>query len=139
MRSAAAVFVSILVITSLYFTVVLIESGNVGVRKTLGKVNPEESTPGLNLKMPVITSITEFVGKEIAIDLTDLTPNAADNLSLRDMDFTIFYRADSGHIADLYVKYANAHQYDEESDSYFPAYRLVYREARRAEIGRAHV
>ena len=132
MRSAAAVIASILVITSLYFTIVLIESGNVGVRKTLGKVNPEEATPGLNIKMPVITSITEFVGKEIAIDLTDLTPKAADNLSLRDMDVTIFYRADSGQIADLYVKYANAHQYDEESDSYFPAYRLVYRESRRA-------
>ena len=132
MRSAAAVIASILVITSLYFTIVLIESGNVGVRKTLGKVNPEEATPGLNIKMPVITNITEFVGKEIAIDLTDLTPKAADNLSLRDMDVTIFYRADSGQIADLYVKYANAHQYDEESDSYFPAYRLVYRESRRA-------
>jgi regulator of protease activity HflC (stomatin/prohibitin superfamily) len=132
MRSAAAAVVSILVITSLYFTIVLIESGNVGVRKTLGKVNPEEATPGLNIKMPVITTITEFVGKEIAIDLTDLTPKAADNLSLRDMDVTIFYRADSGQIADLYVKYANAHQYDEESDSYFPAYRLVYRESRRA-------
>jgi regulator of protease activity HflC (stomatin/prohibitin superfamily) len=132
MRSAAAVIASILVITSLYFTIVLIESGNVGVRKTLGKVNPEEATPGLNIKMPVITNITEFVGKEIAIDLTDLTPKAADNLSLRDMDVTIFYRTDSGQIADLYVKYANAHQYDEESDSYFPAYRLVYRESRRA-------
>lgn len=132
MRSAATVFFSILILASLYFTIVLIESGNVGVRKTLGKVNPEESTPGLNLKVPVITRITEFVGKEIAIDLTDLTPKAADNLSLRDMDVTIFYRADSGQIADLYVKYANAHQYDEESDSYFPAYRLVYREARRA-------
>jgi regulator of protease activity HflC (stomatin/prohibitin superfamily) len=86
----------------------------------------------MNVKMPVITRITEFVGKEIAIDLTDLTPKAADNLSLRDMDVTVFYKADTGHIADLYVKYANAHQYDEESDSYFPAYRLVYREARRA-------
>jgi len=48
------------------------------------------------------------------------------------MDVTVFYRAASGQIADLYVKYANAHQYDAESDSYFPAYRLVYREARRA-------
>jgi regulator of protease activity HflC (stomatin/prohibitin superfamily) len=132
MRTAAAAFAAILVVSFLYFTVVLIESGNVGVRKTLGKVNPQESSPGLNLKLPVITSITEFVGKEIAIDLTDLTPKAADNLSLRDMDVTVFYRADSGQIADLFVKYANAHQYDEESDSYFPAYRLVYREARRA-------
>ena len=132
MRNAVAVLVGLLAVSLLYFTVVLIESGNVGVRKTLGKVNPEEATPGVNLKLPAITQITEFVGKEIAIDLTDLTPKAADNLSLRDMDVSVFYKADSGQIADLYVKYANAHQYDRESDSYFPAYRLVYREARRA-------
>ena len=132
MRSASTVLLGILVVTLLFFSIVLIESGNVGVRKTLGKVNPEEVTPGLNFRVPVVTRITEFVGKEIAIDLTDLTPKAADNLSLRDMDVTVFYRADSGQIADLYVKYANAHQYDGESDSFFPAYRLVYREARRA-------
>ncbi len=132
MRSAAAVFFSLLLVTFLFFTVVLIESGNVGVRKTLGKVNPEEVSPGLNFRVPAVTRITEFVGKEIAIDLTDLTPKAADNLSLRDMDVTVFYKAASGQIADLYVKYANAHHYDRESDSYFPAYRLVYREARRA-------
>ena len=127
-----AALLGILVITVLFFAVVVIESGNVGVKKTLGKVQPEEVTPGLSLRIPAITSITEFVGKEIAIDLTDLTPKAADNLSLRDMDVTIFYRAESDQISDLYVKYANAHQYDQESDSYFPAYRLVFREARRA-------
>ena len=132
MRSAAAVFLGLLLITFLSFSVVVIESGNVGVRKTLGKVNPEEVSPGLNFRVPAVTRITEFVGKEIAIDLTDLTPKAADNLSLRDMDVTVFYKAASGQIADLYVKYANAHHYDKESDSYFPAYRLVYREARRA-------
>ena len=132
MRSAVAVIVSLMIVASLYFTVVLIESGNVGVRKTLGKVNPVEASPGLNFRIPGITQITEFIGKEIAIDLTDLTPKAADNLSLRDMDVTVFYKADSSKIADLYVKYANAHHYDGESDSFFPAYRLVYREARRA-------
>ena len=45
---------------------------------------------------------------------------------------SVFYKADSAQIADLYVKYANAHEYDTESGSYFPAFRLVYREARRA-------
>ena len=132
MRSAATVLITLLIVSFFYFTIVLIESGNVGIRKTLGKVNPEEATPGMNLKVPVVTQITEFVGKEIAIDLTDLTPKAADNLSLRDMDVTIFYKVDSTQISELYVKYANAHQYDGESDSYFPAYRLVFREARRA-------
>jgi regulator of protease activity HflC (stomatin/prohibitin superfamily) len=131
-RFAVAVVLALLVASTFYFSIALIESGNVGVRKTLGKVNPEEASPGLNFKLPAITQITEFVGKEIAIDLTDLTPKAADNLSLRDMDVSVFYKAHSARIADLYVKYANAHQYDRESDSYFPAYRLVYREARRA-------
>ena len=132
MRYGVAVLSGLLALALLYFTVVVIESGNVGVRKTLGKVNPEESSPGLNIRFPAITQITEFVGKEIAIDLTDLKPKAADNLSLRDMDVTVFYKAESSQIADLYVKYANAHQFDDESDSYFPAFRLVYREARRA-------
>ena len=132
MRSAGVVLLSILAVTFVYLTIVLIESGNVGVKKTLGKVNPEEVSPGLTLRMPAITQITEFVGKEIAIDLIDLTPKAADNLSLRDMDVTVFYKAAAEQIADLYVKYANAHHYDEESNSYFPAYRLVYREARRS-------
>jgi len=127
-----AALLGILAITLLFFAVVVIESGNVGVKKTLGKIQPEEITPGLSLKIPAITTIVEFVGKEIAIDLTDLTPKAADNLSLRDMDVTVFYRVESDQISDLYVKYANAHQYDQESDSYFPAYRLVFREARRA-------
>ncbi len=127
-----AALLGILAITLLFFSIVVIESGNVGVKKTLGKIQPQEITPGLSLRIPVITSIVEFVGKEIAIDLTDLTPKAADNLSLRDMDVSVFYRAESDQISDLYVKYANAHQYDQESDSYFPAYRLVFREARRA-------
>jgi regulator of protease activity HflC (stomatin/prohibitin superfamily) len=127
-----AALLGVLAALLLFFAVVLIESGNVGVKKTLGKVQPQEVTPGLSLRVPGITSITEFVGKEIAIDLTDLTPKAADNLSLRDMDVSIFYRAENDQISDLYVKYANAHQYDQESDSFFPAYRLVFREARRA-------
>jgi len=127
-----AALLGILAITLLFFSVVLIESGNVGVKKTLGKIQSQEITPGLTLRIPGITTIAEFVGKEIAIDLTDLTPKAADNLSLRDMDVSVFYRAESDQISDLYVKYANAHHYDQESDSYFPAYRLVFREARRA-------
>jgi regulator of protease activity HflC (stomatin/prohibitin superfamily) len=132
LSGALAVLLGIVALTVLFFSVVVIESGNVGVKKTLGKVQPQEVKPGLSFRLPGITSVTEFVGKEIAIDLTDLTPKAADNLSLRDMDVSVFYRASSDQISDLYIKYANAHQYDAESGSYFPAYRLVYREARRA-------
>ena len=90
-----------------------IESGNVGVRTTLGKVNPEEVEPGIYLGLPGISRVQEFSSKEIGIDLNDLTPKARDNLSLRDLDVTVYYRVQPSSIADLYVKYAAQHGLEE--------------------------
>ena len=109
-----------------------IESGNVGVRTTLGKVNPEEVEPGLYLGVPGISRVQEFSGKEIGLDLNDLTPKARDNLSLRDLDLTVYYRVASGSIADLYVKYAGQHTRDEGSKVNLPAYAILQRLSRNA-------
>lgn len=109
-----------------------IETGNVGVRTTLGKVDLDEIEPGLYFGVPGISRVTVFSGKEIAIDLNDLTPKARDNLSLRDLDVTVYYRAASTSIADLYVKYATQHQRDEGSGVVLPAYGVVFRLARNA-------
>ena len=86
-----------------------VETGNVGVRTTLGKVNPEEVEPGIFLGVPGISTVQVFSAKEIAVDLNDLTPKARDNLSLRDLDLTVYYKVAPGAIADLYVKYAARH------------------------------
>lgn len=108
----------------------LIETGNVGVKKTLGSINPDEMTPGFSLKIPLFTGVTEFVGKEISIDLKNLTPKASDNLTIRDMDVTIFYRVATNKIADMRIKYSASHI---DSDAgYLPVYNLVLSEARSA-------
>lgn len=104
-----------------------IESGNVGVRTTLGKVNPEEIEPGVYLGVPGVSRVQEFSGKEIALDLNDLTPKARDNLTLRDLDVTVYYRVAPGSIADLYVKYAGQHTRDEGSRVTLPAYAMLQR------------
>ena len=110
-----------------------IESGNVGVRTTLGKVNPEEVEPGIYLGLPGISRVQEFSSKEIGIDLNDLTPKARDNLSLRDLDVTVYYRVQPTSVADLYVKYAAQHGLEEGKRSvYLPAYGLLQRLARNA-------
>lgn len=109
-----------------------IETGNVGVRTTLGKVNVEEIEPGIYLGVPGVSRVAVFSGKEIGIDLNDLTPKARDNLSLRDLDVTIYYRAAPGSVADLYVKYAGQHQRDEGSGVFLPAYAMVLRLTRNA-------
>ena len=109
-----------------------VESGNVGVRTTLGKVNPEEVEPGLYFGLPGISRVQEFSAKEIGLDLNDLTPKARDNLTLRDLDVTVYYRVAAGSIADLYVKYSGQHTRDEGSRVNLPAYALLQRLARNA-------
>ncbi|MBX3604432.1 MAG: hypothetical protein KF788_04140 [Piscinibacter sp.] len=109
-----------------------IESGNVGVRTTLGRVSADEVEPGLFMGVPGISGVQEFSAKEIAIDLNDLTPKARDNLSLRDLDVSVYYRADPQQVADLYVKYAGQHTRDEGSRVGLPAHGLVVRLARNA-------
>ncbi|KQU76851.1 MULTISPECIES: SPFH domain-containing protein [unclassified Rhizobacter] len=109
-----------------------IESGNVGIRTTLGKVSADEVEPGIYLGIPGISRVQEFSAKEIGLDLNDLTPKARDNLSLRDLDMTVYYRVTPGFVADLYVKYAGQHTRDEGSRVYLPAYALLQRVARNA-------
>ena len=108
-----------------------IDTGNVGVTKTLGTVNTAVVGPGFHLRMPFITEVREFSAKENAFDLTDLTPKAADNLSLRELDVTVFYKAAQDKIADLTIKYAATEERGPQG-VYQPAYGVVWREARGA-------
>jgi regulator of protease activity HflC (stomatin/prohibitin superfamily) len=109
-----------------------INTGNVGVRSTFGVMSTTEVTPGVYMKWPLISRVEEFTFKEIAIDLTDLTPKARDNLSLRDMDISVYYRAEAGAIAELFAKYAGQSVRPEGGGFLMPAYNLVFRVARNA-------
>lgn len=107
-----------------------IESGNVGVRTTLGKVNPDEVEAGIYFGVPGISSVQAFSAKEIAVELNDLTPKARDNLSLRDLDLTVYYKVAPAAVADLYVKYAARHARADGIREHLPAYQLVHAIAR---------
>lgn len=124
---ALAVIGAVLLVALGFTSCGTIETGNVGVRTTLGKVNPEEIEPGIYLGLPGISRVSVFSAKEIGLDLNDLTPKARDNLSLRDLDVTVYYRTAPGQVADLYVKYAGQHQRDEGSGVFLPAYAMVLR------------
>ena len=108
----------------------IVDTGHVGVERTLGTVDMEETLAGVNTKLPLLTTKYEFSAKEIAIDLEDLRPKAADNLSLKDLDVTVFYRAAPEKMAELMIKYSGASVHGDEA--ILPAYRVVFREARGA-------
>jgi regulator of protease activity HflC (stomatin/prohibitin superfamily) len=129
-RLAAFIVFTVLSVSFLFGSFYVVDTGHVGVERTIGKVNLEEAGPGLNFKLPLLTREYEFSAKEIALDLNDLRPKAADNLSLQDLDVTVYYNAAPYAIADLMVKYANASQ--SAPGAFLPAYGIVYREARGA-------
>jgi len=126
----AMALIVILVLSLMFGAFGTIGTGNVGVRTTLGVVSPEPVSPGVYLKWPFISSVDEFSAKEISIDLNDLKPKAKDNLSLREMDVTIYYRTDGGRIPGLQIKYANQSIRAPEGHYHLPAHDLVWRVAR---------
>lgn len=108
-----------------------IQTGNAGLRTTLGVISPDEIQPGLYVKWPFITTVQEYSAKDIAIDISDLTPKAKDNLSLRKLDISIYYKVSASAISDLAGKYAAQSKWHEQGYM-MPAYELVWRVARNA-------
>ncbi|MCX9156714.1 SPFH domain-containing protein [Niveibacterium sp. 24ML] len=126
---SGSVVIVIIAVIALFSSAGTIGTGNVGVRTTLGLISVGEVSPGIYVKWPFISTVQEFSAKEINIDLSDLTPKAKDNLSLRDMDLTIYYRAQDSRIAALQAKYAGQSVRSEQG-YWLPAYELVMRVAR---------
>jgi regulator of protease activity HflC (stomatin/prohibitin superfamily) len=107
-----------------------VETGNVGVRTTLGSVSMDEVTPGIYFRIPIVQSVQTFVAKETSVELNDLKPKAKDNLSLQDLDVSVFFKVTDSAVADLYVRYAAQHAFHD--GRWYPAYNLVATLARNA-------
>lgn len=105
-----------------------IQSGNVGVTTTFGKVDMKEKGDGFYVA--ILSSVDEFSSKEIAVELNNMTPKAKDNLSLKDMDVSVFYRTNPAQIAETIVKYSRLSIYND--GVYYPAYELISSLARNA-------
>ena len=80
-----------------------IDTGNVGVERSFGKVNPQPQPPGVYAT--VLDSVDEFTTKEVSFAINDLSPKSRDNLTLKDLDVDIYYKASPANIPGLFVKY----------------------------------
>ncbi|TNE36887.1 MAG: hypothetical protein EP347_09645 [Alphaproteobacteria bacterium] len=123
----ALFFIALTFLNSIY----TVETGHIAVERTLGKVKINELGEGIHFKMPLITHKDIYVAKEINFTLEDLKPKAADNLSLKDLDVTVYYKVMPTAIAETEIKYAGTRARGSEG-AWYPAYGLVHQEARGA-------
>lgn len=109
-----------------------IDTGNVGVKESFGQIDLEEVPAGFTFKAPMITSIDNYNVREVALDLQNLTPKAKDNLSLQDMDVSVFYEVEPSKVADIVTDFKGQTIWDDENDVWLPGRGLVNRFAREA-------
>jgi hypothetical protein len=90
----------------------------------------DEVTPGIYFRIPIVQAVQTFVAKETSVDLNDLKPKAKDNLSLQDLEVSVFFKVADSAVAELYVRYAGQHAFHD--GRWYPAYNLVATLARNA-------
>ena len=113
-----------------------IETGNVGVSKTRGKIDLVERPQG-NYFTP-IESLSEFTTKEWPLTLDNQKPKSSDNLTIADLDVDIYIQAVPDRVAETVAKYqGDVVKYSDlvkgaNSDDLVAGYGKVSREAREA-------
>ncbi len=80
-----------------------IDTGNVGVERTLGKVGTEAMPPGVYFTL--FKTVDEFTSKEVLFQLDNMTPKSRDNLTMQDVDIDVIYKVDGSRVPALYAKY----------------------------------
>ena len=107
-----------------------IDTGNVGVERTLGKVQSEELPPGLYFTM--FKTVDEFTTKEVTVQLADMKPKSQDNLTMSDVDLDVIFKVSPAAMADLFIKYQGDVTRVTKSKDDIVGFNRVLREAREA-------
>jgi regulator of protease activity HflC (stomatin/prohibitin superfamily) len=101
----------------------VINTGEVGVRTTMGDVSQQEE--GQGVYVAVFSHVDHYTVKETSIDLNDLMPRAKDKLLLKDLEVTVYYRAVPGTVAKYVSTHAGQSIGIEGENFYRPGYNLV--------------
>ena len=90
-----------------------IETGEVGLRVGFDKqVNLTELQPG-TFNQTVIGDVLTFPVRDIALDIQNMTPQAADNSTLADFDMMVIYSINPASVGELYTtKSRGFHAFD---------------------------
>lgn len=95
-----------------------VETGEVGVRRAFDKtIETTELMPG-TVNQTIFGDVLTFPTKDVSVDITDMTPLAADNSTIADFDMSVIYSINPTSVAELYIeKNRGFHADTEEGDT----------------------
>lgn len=95
--------IAMLFLVAIFGACTQIDTGNVGVEHTLGKVGADALPPGIYFT--IFKTVDEFTSKEVLFQMDNMTPKSRDNLTMQDVDIDVIYKVDGSRIPALYAKY----------------------------------
>jgi regulator of protease activity HflC (stomatin/prohibitin superfamily) len=108
-----------------------IETGEVGVRVGFDKqVQSGELLPG-SFNQVLIGDVLTFPVKDVNVVLNDMTPVAADNSTMKDLDAVVVYNINPAQVAELYSTKNRAFHTVSQGDVYL-MYNYIVQNARNA-------
>jgi regulator of protease activity HflC (stomatin/prohibitin superfamily) len=115
-----------------------IPTGEVGLRVNFDKTIDNKELVAGSFNQTIVGDVLKFPVKEIAATVTDLTPLAADNSTMKDFDVAIIYNLNPNSVAELYTKKSRSFHTSADGEtllmySYLQltARNAVYKEARK--------
>lgn len=123
----------IIALAAMFSACTQIDTGNVGVERTLGNVGKDALPPGVYFTL--FKTVDEFTAKEVSFQLNDMTPKSRDNLTMKDVDIDIYFKVMPASIPGLYTKYQgdvvkHKQVVKDGTSDFVMAYNRVSREAR---------
>ena len=107
-----------------------IDTGNIGVEKTLGQVKKETLPPGVYFTM--FKSVTEVSGKELPLTFDDMKPQTNDKITLSDLDVDIYVQIDPNKASEILTRWPGDIGHEKGDDGERIGMNYVKRQAREA-------
>lgn len=109
-----------------------IETGEVGVRRSFDKtIETTELMPG-TVNQTMFGDVLTFPTKDVSVDITDMTPLASDNSTIKDFDLSVVYSINPGSVAELYIEKNRGFHADTEDGDTLLMYNYIRQLGRNA-------
>ncbi len=79
-----------------------IDTGNTGVESTFGQVKEQTLPPGVYFSL--FKTIHEVNTMEFGLEVDNMNPKAKDNVTLTDVDLTIYFRVEPKNVAKIMTR-----------------------------------
>jgi hypothetical protein len=108
-----------------------IETGEIGLRIDMSKQISNNELPEGSWNQTFIGDVLTFPVKEVAVKVDDLSPQAADNSTMKDFDLTVIYNINKSQVAEIYNSKNKSFHAKHDGDTYL-MYNYIYNATRNA-------